>query len=270
MMDFVHLDEKWFFLKKDKQRFYLGENEDVPHITVKNKNYIIKVMFLCAVTRPRWDATRLRIWDGKIGLWPFAVYEPAERASKNRPAGTLEIKTYSVGREIYHQALCRMVIPRIKEVWPSGKRVVLQHDNAKPHVAADDPEVVAACSLGNWNMKICPQPANSPDFNANDLGFFNSLQSLQYKKRAKTIEDLVNNVDSAFKELHYTKLDSVFRTLQSVLQASMRVDGCNKYNIPHLSKDKLRADTGLLLPSLACTEEVYNRAKSFLSSVQLK
>ncbi|KUF81083.1 hypothetical protein AM588_10000222 [Phytophthora nicotianae] len=70
---------------------------------------------------------------------------------------------------------------------------------------------------------------------------------------AKTIEDLVNNVDSAFKELHYTKLDSVFLTLHSVLQASMRVDGCNKYNIPHLSKDKLRADTGLFLPSLACT-----------------
>ncbi|ETO67125.1 hypothetical protein F444_15875 [Phytophthora nicotianae P1976] len=62
-------------------------------------------------------------------------------------------------------------------------------------------------------MKICPQPANSPDINANDLGFFNSLQSLQYKKRAKTIEDLVNNVDSAFKDLHYTKLDSVFLTL---------------------------------------------------------
>ncbi|ETN16090.1 hypothetical protein PPTG_21862, partial [Phytophthora nicotianae INRA-310] len=39
-------------------------------------------------------------------------------------------------------------------------------------------------------MKICPQPANSPDLNANDLGFFNSLQSPQYKKRAKTIEDL--------------------------------------------------------------------------------
>ncbi|ETL94980.1 hypothetical protein L917_07147 [Phytophthora nicotianae] len=31
-------------------------------------------------------------------------------------------------------------------------------------------------------MKIILQPANSPDFNANDLGFFNSLQSLQLKK----------------------------------------------------------------------------------------
>ncbi|GMF64654.1 unnamed protein product [Phytophthora lilii] len=180
MMDFVHLDEKWFYLKKDKQRFYLGEFEEDPYISVKNKNYIVKVMFLVAVARPRWVAKSHRIWDGKIGLWPFAIYEPAQRSSKNRAAGTLELKTYNVDRDIYRQALCRMVIPRIKAIWPSGKRVVLQHDNAKPHVEADDPEVVAACREGGWDMKIRPQPANSPDYNANDLGFFASLQSLHF------------------------------------------------------------------------------------------
>ncbi|CEG49534.1 uncharacterized protein PHALS_07292 [Plasmopara halstedii] len=63
-----------------------------------------------------------------------------------------------------------MVIPRIKAVWPSGKRVVLQQDNAKPHVTVDDPEVHSACSAGGWDMKLTAQPANSPDFNANDLG----------------------------------------------------------------------------------------------------
>ncbi|ETP47884.1 hypothetical protein F442_06236, partial [Phytophthora nicotianae P10297] len=62
MTDYVHLDEKWFYPHKEKQRFYLGEHEDAPHIT------------------------QHRIWDGKVGLWPFVVYEPAERSSKNRPA----------------------------------------------------------------------------------------------------------------------------------------------------------------------------------------
>ncbi|ETN04520.1 hypothetical protein PPTG_14394 [Phytophthora nicotianae INRA-310] len=147
-MNYVHLDEKWFYLKKENQRFYLGTHEEPPHLTVKNKNYIVKVMFLVAVARPRWDSKRHRIWDGKIDLWPFVVYEPAERSSKNRPAGTLELKTYNVDKDVYRQALCRMVIPSVKAVWPSGKRVFLQHDNAKPHVAADDPEVVAACSDG--------------------------------------------------------------------------------------------------------------------------
>ncbi|ETM56089.1 hypothetical protein L914_00843, partial [Phytophthora nicotianae] len=65
MMDYVDLDEKWLYLLKEKQRFYLGEHEAVPHITVKNKNFIIKVMFLVAVARPRCDAKRHRVWDGK-------------------------------------------------------------------------------------------------------------------------------------------------------------------------------------------------------------
>ncbi|ETP14645.1 hypothetical protein F441_10433, partial [Phytophthora nicotianae CJ01A1] len=54
-MNYVHLDEKWFYLKKENQRFYLGTHEEPPHLTVKNKNYIVKVMFLVAVARPRWD-----------------------------------------------------------------------------------------------------------------------------------------------------------------------------------------------------------------------
>ncbi|KAK1944846.1 hypothetical protein P3T76_003379 [Phytophthora citrophthora] len=260
MLDYVHLDEKWFYLKKVKQRFYLGEHEEVPHLTVKNKNYIVKVMFLAAVARPRWDADKERIWDGKIGIWPFTVYEPAERGSKNRPAGTLELKTFTVDRTVYRHALCRMVIPRIKAIWPSGKRVVLQHDNAKPHVPPGDPEVLAACTKDGWDMKVSPQPANSPDFNVLDLGFFASLQSLQHKQKAKTIEDLVNNVDDAFKNLHYSAIDKVFLTLQSVLHASMAVDGGNRYKIPHLAKQQLENSNGLLPLSFPCGERVYANA----------
>ncbi|OWZ17784.1 hypothetical protein PHMEG_0008220 [Phytophthora megakarya] len=37
MMKYVHLDVKWFYLKNDKQRFYLGEQEENPHITLKTR-----------------------------------------------------------------------------------------------------------------------------------------------------------------------------------------------------------------------------------------
>ncbi|OWZ17037.1 LOW QUALITY PROTEIN: hypothetical protein PHMEG_0009071 [Phytophthora megakarya] len=227
-------------LLKDKQLFYLGEQEEDAHITLK-KNYIVK---------PRC------VWDGKIGLSPFAVYEPAQRSSKNRDAGTLELKSYTVDRDIYRRALCRMVIPRIKAIWPSGKRVALQHDNVKPHVAADDPKVMVACRENGWDMKICLQPANSPDFNAKGLGVFASLQSRQYKKNAKTIESTI--VDAAFRHLEYIKID----------RATMRVDGCNIYKIPHLSMDQLRTSNGLLPPSLVCNEDVYTNAIAYLSSVE--
>ncbi|KAJ0391581.1 hypothetical protein ATCC90586_010674 [Pythium insidiosum] len=225
MMDRIHLDEKWFYLAKDKQRYYLAEHEDAPPPLCQEQEFY-------------------------------------------RQAGTLEMKTFTVDRDIYRRCLCSVVIPEIKRVWPSRKRFVLQHDNAKPHVDASDPEVVAALTEGGWDGSIHPQPANSPDFNVLDLGFFASLQSLQHRKKARSIEELVDNVDEAFRELPMTNIDRVFLTLQSVLQASMDVDGGNKYLIPHLGKDKLVQGNGLLPPSLKCSDRVFRKAEASLSSAE--
>ncbi|KAJ0402940.1 hypothetical protein ATCC90586_001981 [Pythium insidiosum] len=73
MLDFVHMDEKWFYLKKDNCRYYLAPGEEAPHVTVQHKSFIVKVMFLVVVARPRWDAHKKQLWDGKIGVWPFVV-----------------------------------------------------------------------------------------------------------------------------------------------------------------------------------------------------
>ncbi|ETL48717.1 hypothetical protein L916_01708, partial [Phytophthora nicotianae] len=146
----------------------------------------------------------------------------AKRSSKNRPTGTLELKAFTVDRDTNRRALCRMVIPRIKAVWPIGKRVVLQHDNAKPHVATDGPEVLAA---------------------------------------SKTIEDLVDNVDTTVKQLIYPAIDRVFVTIQPELQASMDVNGSNKYMVPHLSNSQIEKRNGLLPRSLPSSALVYVKAK---------
>ncbi|KAJ0393689.1 hypothetical protein P43SY_008387 [Pythium insidiosum] len=207
---------------------HLAPGEEAPHVTVQHKSFIVKVMFLVVVARPRWDAHKKQLSDGKIGVWPFVVYEPAQRSSKNRAKGTLELKTYTVDREIYRACLANSVIPEIKRRWPSGRRVRLQQDNAKPHVLADDEVIQAACSAGGWDMKVAPQPPNSPDFNVLDLGFFASLQTLHHQMPARNIEGLVDNVDQAFRDLSFTSLDRVFMTLQTVLHAAMKTDSGNR------------------------------------------
>ena len=53
LYDFVFIDEKWFYLHKKSERYYLLPEEDEPHRTCKNKNYIPRLMFLCVVARPR-------------------------------------------------------------------------------------------------------------------------------------------------------------------------------------------------------------------------
>ncbi|CAN0382926.1 unnamed protein product [Pylaiella littoralis] len=56
--DFVHLDEKWFYICKQGQRYYLYEGEDLPVYKVQHKSHVTKVMFLAAVARPRFDTGR--------------------------------------------------------------------------------------------------------------------------------------------------------------------------------------------------------------------
>ena len=72
----------------DGTSFYLGAGEPEPAIYTKHKRHITKVMCLCAVARPRMCPDSRSMWDGKIGIWPFAEWVPAKRSSKHRVAGT--------------------------------------------------------------------------------------------------------------------------------------------------------------------------------------
>ena len=56
MEDLIHIDEKWFYLTKDGQRFIIAADEEEPYrYDVQHKSFLTKIMFLCAVARPRYD-----------------------------------------------------------------------------------------------------------------------------------------------------------------------------------------------------------------------
>lgn len=158
MYDYVHVDEKWFRIMKDHQSFYLAPDELKPHRTAKSKNFIEKIMFLCAVARPRYNPKTRSYFDGKIGLWPFVVTEAAQRSSRNRPAGTLEMKAIKVTREIYKSYLLEQVFPAIRSKFPAQRNVpiLVQQDNARPHIAPHDSNIVNAgfSSKSSFQLKL--------------------------------------------------------------------------------------------------------------------
>ncbi len=73
MMDEIHIDEKWFYITREKECYIIVEGESVPERRVKSKRFIAKVMFLAAFARPRIDQTTGEMWDGKIGMH-LAIY----------------------------------------------------------------------------------------------------------------------------------------------------------------------------------------------------
>jgi len=52
----VHVDEKWFSLFKVKQRVILHPLEEKRIQKCASKRYVPKIMFMAAVSRPRYDA----------------------------------------------------------------------------------------------------------------------------------------------------------------------------------------------------------------------
>ncbi len=257
MEDEIHVDEKWFYLTRDQERYILLDIEQDPKRTVKHKSHIEKVIFLAATAKPRRDPSRKTYWDGKIGIWPFARQEPAKRSSVNRPAGTMEWKTYGVNRDEYMKMMIEKVLPAIKEKWPRGsldKKKRIQQDNAPLHFPPLDPEWIAAVKASGLDVEMYNQPPNSPDTNVNDLAFFVSLQSLQHKIGAGNNKaTLIKSVYYAFEQYPWQKLRDAFLTLQCCLNEIIETHGDNNYKIPHMNKAKLERE-GLLPSTIRVTE----------------
>ena len=135
----VHIDEKWFFISEVQLRVYVTPDEILPNWQMQNKDHILKVMFLSAVARPRYNNSGDCTFDGKIRMWPFIERKPAHRTSVRREKGTLITTSVSCNRERYRNLLCKYVVPAIKQKWPDQNRsITIQQDGASAHISDDD------------------------------------------------------------------------------------------------------------------------------------
>ena len=84
--------------------------------------------------------------------------------------------------------ICYQILPAIKAKWPDvmSKDILIQQDNCPAHINDDDPDFRAAASADGFNIHLFSQPANSPDTNVNDLGYFRALQSLKDEETPPT------------------------------------------------------------------------------------
>ncbi|KAL6882610.1 hypothetical protein ACP4OV_011300 [Aristida adscensionis] len=268
MKNIVHIDEKWFNTTKKAKKFYMLSEEEDPLRTIHNKNYIPKCMLLCAVTPPRYDDRGICYFDGKLGIWPFVRQEPAQRSSRNRPAGTLITKPINVTRDISRRYLITKVLPAIVAKWPREARretIWIQQDNARTHIDPNDESFRLAVQQTCLDIRIFNQPPNSPDLNVLDLGFFASLQSKTFLTRSRNMDELIQNVQQEFSKYDESLIRNVFLTLQGCMIEVMKIGGGNGSKIPHMDKDALEA-AGMLPNSLSVNPELYHAVLQTLSA----
>ena len=71
MMQYVHIDEKWFTLVTNGNGYYLSPLEEQTYGNMQHKKHITKVMFLLAIACPCTVPSTGKIFDGNIGIWVF-------------------------------------------------------------------------------------------------------------------------------------------------------------------------------------------------------
>ena len=129
MEDLIHIDKKWFYLTKDGQRFIIAADEAEPYRHVQHKSFLTKIMFLCAVARPRYDMNKNAWFDGKIRIWPIRKWELVKWSSKKRAKGMPVWKNQSITQDVYWEYLIQKLLPAIRQKWPTNNgRIWLQHD----------------------------------------------------------------------------------------------------------------------------------------------
>ena len=181
--------------------------------------------------------------------------------------GTLITKAMtSVKKEHSRDFLINKVLPAIKAKWPAEERhmpIFIQQDNARTHIAVDDPAFVAAAQDDGWDIRLTCQPPNSPDLNVLDLGFFAAIQALFERGTPNNIDQIVAKVEKAFREYPVDRANRIFLTQQGCMMEIMKHNGGQHYDIPHMKKKHLEMQ-GALPISLKCPVDLYNEAVQFL------
>lgn len=152
---------------------------------IRYKSHVPKTQFLCALGRPTWDGDECT-WDGKLGIWRVCKTRPAgcnKYVSPNagRKKGDPIVEDCSLDADKYVDMMINNVFPAIRKAYAGEEVVYVQQDGAPGHTQAKKtPELLAAAGRkrerGEPLIELVQQPAQSPDFNVNDLAFFRATQ----------------------------------------------------------------------------------------------
>ena len=219
----VDLDESWVFGFELSGSLKVPPGEEIPTQAIQSKRYIDKIMMLSAISAP----DKKHKFDGKLCFSRVSETTTAVRRSQDHEKGDEYEKDCTMTSGKFHSMLKEDVIPAIQEKMSWAKKVWVQMDNAPPHVGNNGLELLNQyCSeMTHPKIEFFTQPAQSPDLNANDLGFFNSIKKkIDYSYVGMLRKEQIFEVaQKAFKDYPQDSLAQIFRA--------------KKYRISQVHKD---------------------------------
>jgi hypothetical protein len=130
------------------------------------------------------------------------------------------------------------VFARIKAKMPflRGEHVIVQQDGARAHTGRGNVEKFNELGReGGWHIEVVTQPAQSPDLNINDLGFFRSMKTRveALKARNPTLDTMMEGVEQAWEAFDAQTLERIWAHQLECYRRILIQEGGNYYAAPH-------------------------------------
>ena len=257
----IVIDESWFYLFTDKSLIRVFPGEELPpSIKIQHKSHIPKLMFLTALARPDPEHG----FDGKIGIWRVQEQKICMKSNRYHRAGDVYYKDCNMNGKIYQKFMMNIFSAiKTKMPWLQGQEVIVQQDGAPSHKTQENMNYFATEGQKNgWNINVITQPAQSPDLNINDLGFFRSLKCRveHLKNGRQTINSLYESVLQAWQQYDSDTLQRIWGVQYACYREILRIKGDNEYKTPHTGVRKRGGEI-----DLTYNEQEFGEAENFVN-----
>jgi len=150
--------------------------------------------------------------------------------------------------------------------WLKCEDMVIQHDGARPHTGKGNEEMLKKAGVQDgWKIRFVSQPAQSPDTNIMDLGFFNSLKKKVAKDHAlsENTAQVVEPVMVAYENYDRRTIDRIWGHQYAVYGQIQKHLGGNDYSAPHRDVRKNQKDGKVLSLAMNITATQMNAANKW-------
>lgn len=226
--NYVDIDEKLFELYSFNRERYRDSSprKKVPLVSKVN---IPKLMIITAVAKPNPENS----FNGLIGIWRIQEDYEARRSSKNHTKGDAYKIDCTMTSTIFYEMMCNEIMPAVSDKMCWCKNVYIQMDNARPHIGKNNVQ-----KLNDFGDSIIPtitvtnQPAQSPELNVNDIGFFHSLSKRCQKNMCTNLDELWTVLQAEFWSTNEQVLTCLFTTKSRTIHQIIASKGA-PVNISH-------------------------------------
>jgi hypothetical protein len=245
---------------------------DLPRgASVRHKNHIPKLMFLCGVARPRPEYD----FDGKVfGPAEGVFAEEGVAAGNFKATGRVKgvtpvLNLFNCDGDAYRKMMTKVIKNVVEQMWwfaadavfppghslagtptpEAGTKLWIQHDGASPHTCKNNLTQWKSVATRTKNqhkvdLDMIAQPAQSPDLNILDRCFFKSLSADVKFKMKTNLFELRDAVIEAWEEYPAEKLERCWATLYAGYRGILEDLGGNVYSSHGGARRRRRAGLG--------------------------